>query len=407
MDRIQRSCQTTEDAIRFAQELATTLKQWQPEQMEQSQSAQKGGNNKDPEQSPSTDARQRSNGGNGQEPPSNENQNAKDNSGTVGGTSSVAMANGDGEVGESDCDHEESGNRQGCQPESSPESCIRDLFNCDETDLPKSLGEHLADRLEGEREPRKETSITVATVGKTSLCNIGVEEKEEALRASCALRSRLQGLLQASTRKHVGSARRGTLATKSLYRLSIGSPRIFQSQDESQGLSTAIHLLLDVSSSMSGQAIKLARQSCYAVLKALSGIKGINPAVTAYPAFDLEDSVVPLALHGKPIPPYLNVQACGSTPLAQALWWVMQEMLPLKENRKIILILTDGIPDSVPAAQSAIETAEKIGFEIFGLGMHLRVIRDFLPKTSKVIYGLNDLPNALFGLLQQTLVPTM
>ena len=373
----------TEDAIRFAQELATILKQWQSDQTEQGQSAQEGGSNGDHKQSPSTNARLRCKGGNGQEPPRDENQNAKDGSGTVGGTSSIAKANGEEEVVESNCDLERSGNRQVCQPTSDPESCIRDLFNCDEADLPKSLGEHLADRLEGEREPRKETSITVATVGKALLCTIGGEEKEEALRASCALRSRLQGLLQASTRKYVGSARRGTLATKSLYRLTIGSPRIFQSQDESHGLSTAIHLLLDVSSSMSGQAIKLARQSCYAVLKALSGIKGINPAVTAYPSFDLEDSVVPLVLHGKPIPPYLAVQASGSTPLAQALWWVMQEMLPLKENRKIILLLTDGIPDSVPAAQSAIETAEKIGFEVYGLGITLGVSVTFYPEQAR------------------------
>ena len=85
----------------------------------------------------------------------------------------------------------------------------------------------------------------------------------------------------------------------------------------------------------------------------------------------------------------------------------MQEMLPLKENRKIILILTDGVPDSIPAAQSAIKTAEKIGFEVYGLGITLGMIRDFLPKTSKVIYSLNELPNALFGLLQQTLVPNI
>ncbi|MBQ7607652.1 MAG: hypothetical protein IJU76_06740, partial [Desulfovibrionaceae bacterium] len=162
------------------------------------------------------------------------------------------------------------------------QDCIRDLFACDASELPKSLGELLADRLEGGRASRKESAMTVANVGKVSACTIRPEEKEESLRASIALRSRLQGLLEAKTRQSVGIGRRGPLSSKDLYRLSIGNPRIFKSCEETKGLSTAVHLLLDVSSSMAGSSIQLARKSCYAVLKALSGIKGINGAVTAF-----------------------------------------------------------------------------------------------------------------------------
>ena len=35
------------------------------------------------------------------------------------------------------------------------------------------------------------------------------------------------------------------------------------------------------------------------------------------------------------------------TPMAESLWWVMQQMCLLRENRKIILIITDGEPDSI------------------------------------------------------------
>ena len=164
--------------------------------------------------------------------------------------------------------------------------------------------------------------LSVATEGKLSPCTISASEKEESLRASVALRSRLQGLLQATIRQPVGIGRRGSLSAKNLYRLSIGNPRIFTTKETSQGLSTAVHLLLDVSwQSMAGAAIKLSRMACYAVLRALSGIRGINPAVTAFPAENTEESVVPLVKHGDKMTPYLLVKTFGSTPLAQALWW--------------------------------------------------------------------------------------
>ena len=287
------------------------------------------------------------------------------------------------------------------------QDCIRDLFACDASELPKSLGELLADRLEGGRASRKESAMTVANVGKVSACTIRPEEKEESLRASIALRSRLQGLLEAKTRQSVGIGRRGPLSSKDLYRLSIGNPRIFKSCEEKKGLSTAVHLLLDVSSSMAGSSIQLARKSCYAVLKALSGIKGINGAVTAFPADDTEDSVAPLARHGQAIPSYLSVKASGSTPLSQALWWVMQEMLSLKEDRKIVVVLSDGMPDSVESAQYAITQAKRIGFEIYGIGIVSGAINQILTKTSKTIWNLNELTQALFSLLQKALVPAI
>ena len=55
--------------------------------------------------------------------------------------------------------------------------------------------------------------------------------------------------------------------------------------------------------------------------------------------------------------------------MAESLWWVMQQMCLLRENRKIILIITDGEPDSIPAAQEAFKQAQKKGFECYGLGI--------------------------------------
>ena len=48
------------------------------------------------------------------------------------------------------------------------------------------------------------------------------------------------------------------------------------------------------------------------------------------------------------------------TPMAESLWWVMQQMCLLRENRKIILIITDGEPDSIPAGRERFGDTGKI-----------------------------------------------
>ena len=63
------------------------------------------------------------------------------------------------------------------------------------------------------------------------------------------------------------------------------------------------------------------------------------------------------------------------TPMAESLWWVMQQMCLLRENRKIILIITDGEPDSIPAAQEAFKQAQKKGFECYGSASCVRALQ--------------------------------
>jgi hypothetical protein len=93
----------------------------------------------------------------------------------------------------------------------------------------------------------------------------------------------------------------------------------------------------------------------------------------------------------------------GSTPLAQALWWVIQDMVPLRESRKIIFIVTDGEPDSMDEAKEAVRTGLNIGLEIYGLGLGNHSVQELLPGRSVILDKLNDLPKKLFGLLGQTM----
>ena len=99
----------------------------------------------------------------------------------------------------------------------------------------------------------------------------------------------------------------------------------------------------------------------------------------------------------------MSVQAGGSTPLAEALCWVATQMVPLKEKRKLILLITDGEPDDYILATQTIRRLRASNFEIGGIGIQSRVLEYLLP-SSESISTLNELAPALYRILHEKLV---
>jgi len=281
---------------------------------------------------------------------------------------------------------------------------LKALFHAEGQDLPQQLGEIMAIELANNSAESAGDALTVAVEGTRHATPLPAEQKLQALQASIALRTRLQGFLQAQTQRRCSIGRRGILHANSLYRLQVGNARVFQKESVQLGLNTAVHILLDVSGSMAGAPINLAKRACFAVTTALSRIRGVNPAVTAFPAATSTNSVFPILRHGQAVPDLFDIRASGGTPLAGALWWVLQTMLPLIEQRKMILVITDGMPNNPLAANNAIGVAKKLGFEIFGLGIRDEHITHLLPHTSKVVNDLPDLVPAMFAMLQTALL---
>lgn len=282
---------------------------------------------------------------------------------------------------------------------------LEDMLHSPEGSLPLALGEQLVEALNA-RQVKHQQGLTVAQVGHKYTTNLKQEVMEESLRSSVALRTRLHGLLQAMTQQPCVMGRRGKLCTQRLHSLVANSPRIFLKRGERRKTSTAVHLLLDCSGSMSGTQMELASRACYAVALALEQCRDVNVGVTAFPANGdrHEYAVAPLVRHGERVHHRFHMTGIGYTPLGESLWWVMQQMFPLKEERKIILILTDGMPDSVPAARHALKHAEALGFEIMGLGIQDNNMEMLLPSTSRTIRSLPELAPAMFGMLQKALL---
>ena len=379
-------CPDTAAAIGYARQLAACIRQWEPEVKEDSP---RGKN---------SDSRRNE----GENPAQSGECSARDSDYDADSDHSDSPCKEERSNHTASQAHAERNQRGGTACDGKQE--LEDLFTADSRNLPRNLGELLAEGLIAAPIPTPDNGMEVAVLGTRFVQALPPEEKAEALQSCNALRQRLQGLLQAQALRRCAIGRRGKPHHASLHRLSVGNPRIFRRESVQSGLNTAVHILLDCSGSMSGPPIKLACQSCYAVAKALEGIKGVNLAMTVFPAISRVAAVFPLVRHGTKVSDAFAVSASGGTPLAPALWWVLQTLYAQAENRKIILILTDGVPDAVQPCEYAIRQAERLGVETYGIGIKSNAVSQFLANRSRVIAALSELAPAMFELLQTALL---
>lgn len=74
-------------------------------------------------------------------------------------------------------------------------------------------------------------------------------------------------------------------------------------------------------------------------------------------------------------------------------------------NRKIILIISDGVPDNIDETKNAIAAHRSHGHEVYGVGIENRALEQLLDgKYARTIYDLNELAPAMFNMLRATLL---
>jgi len=243
--------------------------------------------------------------------------------------------------------------------------------------------------------------------------SIGNAILNRALSESGKIRASLQGLIQSSRYERPVNKRSGNrIDGRKLVRLSQGDSRVFERRTHKQAPNTALHLLVDASGSMNIRPnpndqlrlIDLAMDSAVALALALEGISGVNPAITRFPHGDT-DNVNPLLKHGQKV--RLNASAFsaitnGGTPLHTALWYAAASVMATKEDRKVIMVLTDGEPDDYDAAKSVIRRCEATGIELVGVGICIDTSHLF--DNSICINNVSDLSSELFRISKDLLL---
>ena len=213
------------------------------------------------------------------------------------------------------------------------------------------------------------------------------------------LASKLRAILQGKNTVRGFVGRRGRLQPQLLHRALVGNPSLFLQYTEKLQLKAAVHILLDTSSSMAREPVRLACNAAYALAAALHSLPGISVGASVFPAESGADisrsSVAPILRHGERLHSHFAVNASGGTPLAESLWWLLPVMAHQKEDRKIVLVITDGGVD-VGAVQLALEAFRKNRIAVYGIGIQCDEIKKILPETSTVIQSINELASAMF-----------
>ena len=283
------------------------------------------------------------------------------------------------------------------------EEAVERALSATEQDLMDDVAKQVAEMLEEHASDCPyEAAVEVAEERNDQIRAFGVINAKEARKATNALRSRLDGLIQASKQQRNPPRRTGRrLDSRSLARLSCGDTRVFKSSSERKAVNTAVHVLLDRSGSM-GHQIATACAAVYATAVALEGISGVNLETAAFPVS--QDGVKTLTRFGERICiDAYEMGVDGSTPMAEALWHVAYRLVAQKQPRKIALVITDGDPDHRAATVDVIARMEAVGIETIGIGIGSNAKEHLFSRHRKIL-SVDELPNALFGLLEQPLM---
>jgi cobaltochelatase CobT len=139
---------------------------------------------------------------------------------------------------------------------------------------------------------------------------------------------------------------------------------------------------------------------------ALDGSPGVTVAATAFPGrAGTPDRVTRMVRHGQ------SPRACagafvqaprGGTPMAQALWYAAADLLACREERRMLVVLTDGEPDDAAEVLRLLGLCRQAGIETVGVGIGICVQHLF--PTAIEVTEAKDLKRELFGVAERMLL---
>ncbi len=197
------------------------------------------------------------------------------------------------------------------------------------------------------------------------------------------------------------------LCPKKAQKIFLGENKIFKNKEQQQDFSTSVHILVDVSSSMlttDGLDKTRADEACSVALSlclALDGIDGVYSMATYFPGLTTEFEIAKRS-HERTssISARFDQKPRGSTPLAQGLWYAFEKAHKLECNRNIILVITDGMPDSICNVENAFIYANKNNIEVYGISIRSNHVKGLFKKAT-VIENASQLQRQVFSLFHE------
>lgn len=273
--------------------------------------------------------------------------------------------------------------------------------------VPKELATELSDAVrDGLQKEAAKVGGRVSTLRWTSKVG-GVGDERRARNLSGPMRQRLRMLVEDQARVRPRAVRAGNrLMTNRLTRAAMGDSRVFRTQEEARATNAAMHLLLDCSGSMASSAVEVG-VAALALAEAVDTMRDVNLGVSGFGG----DNLIAMLKHGERMNALtrsrIQGHAGGGTPLAEALVTVGGVLLNQEENRKVLVILTDGAPSGGPTdSADIIKRLRAQGVIVLGIGLGVGT-GSFMPQIfgsdHEVIASADEMREAIFRMTQRAI----
>lgn len=430
------SCKTEADTIELAQEMALVMKEESEREnppQDKDQNAQQGDDDSDGQnQNQSNDE------GDGQEDDSTNDQSDTQSDGD-GDDSNVDdlsdQSSGDSNISDSDSEDDSEGvpsdadNGTGDKSDDDSDDAadpkfeaakktMKEILESNESDLDDVPGdisdafeELLKDELKEASEDRDNHPVSMQPTSMKGSVQPDDHQKalDDAEAATAALQNRLIQLVQSQTKAKRRTSRHGRrLNDRKLHRVKAGSTRVYKSVSRKKAVNTTVQVLLDRSYSMEG-GMQVATQSTLALTAAMKKIPHLSVGSAFFPGLS-DSAATVLTDHEQQMYQtagyYPVVRANGCTPLLEALMWSGDTLVQRKEERKVLIVITDGTPDGFDECKRAISDLVKGGIEVYGLGIdvNLKLMTALFNGEMTVIENVGELAQATFSLLESKLI---
>lgn len=291
--------------------------------------------------------------------------------------------------------------------------------------------------------PSRSIPLTTAFDVVTDLTGQGDATAWRKLRAlaraeTCSLKTHLERVLKADELIHwKREQERGEIDRAALARLaaSRGYRSPFRVSSRVNGRDAVVTLLIDLSGSMAGRKIELARLCAAALCDALTQL-AFDSEVLGYSSIESPDmrreferaraAGVDLRAYNRFVERLdlrvfkrfgardlsgLAAIECGhENPDGEALTWAADRLAQQKARRRLMFVLSDGYPstgDGDPAIlrsdlRARVEALTQSGVELVGIGIQDDAVEAFYPDAV-VVHKLHELPTVAFETLSRLL----
>jgi cobalamin biosynthesis protein CobT len=241
--------------------------------------------------------------------------------------------------------------------------------------------QHTAKTNRGNAPIVKDTSKPITPEEVKDICSRGFEEKKRMYKLDQQLppvlnaraksfRKKNERYFKSLSTPNVSHLDSGVIDPTRIYGLAMGETDVFRKIGIDKNFDGCVYLLVDNSGSMSGNK---RTEACKAAAVIEEGFKGIIPMKIV--AFDTCGPIIHEVIKGWDESQKLNCcwnfakhgrNGCGNDD-AKDILVAQRELLSRPEEKKLLIVLSDGAPSSVEQTRQAIDDTRKKGINVFGI----------------------------------------